>query len=168
MVFIFGAGGGIPIVGDWDNDGIDTVGVYVPTSGVFFLRNQNSAGNADIMPFQFGPANPPTMWLPVAGDWNNDGLDTIGLYHPASGSFFLKNANIPGGADITVSYGAINMKPVVGDWNNDGTTTIGIYSPATGAWFLRNSNTPGGADLVFTYGPPNAGATPLAGDWNGL
>ncbi|MEZ6079785.1 MAG: hypothetical protein R3C56_30170 [Pirellulaceae bacterium] len=38
--------GGIPIVGDWDGDGIDTIGVYDPNTQMFNLRNTNSGGRA--------------------------------------------------------------------------------------------------------------------------
>jgi hypothetical protein len=93
--------------------------------------------------------------------------DSIGVYDPASGAWFLRNTNSPGGADVTVVYGPPNATPLVGDWNGDGTDTIGIYDSATGAFFLRNSATPGGAEILFTFGAAGAGLTPLAGDWNG-
>jgi hypothetical protein len=51
----------LPIAGDWNNDGIDTIGVF--RSGTFYLRNANSAGWADLA-FNFGNA---TSDLPIAG-----------------------------------------------------------------------------------------------------
>ena len=36
------------VVGDWDGDGKDTTGVFRPSNGVIFLKNQNSTGYADI------------------------------------------------------------------------------------------------------------------------
>jgi hypothetical protein len=58
-----------PIAGDWDQDGVDTVGLYNPATGTFYLRDSNSAGNANYT-FRYGPAA--STWLPVVGDW--DGL----------------------------------------------------------------------------------------------
>ncbi len=96
------------------------------------------------------------------------GSDTVGIYAAGTGSFFLKNANGPGGADVVFSFGAGgSVLPLVGDWNGDGVTTIGLYDPGSGAFFLRNSNTPGVADVVFTFGAGGAGIVPLVGDWNG-
>ena len=58
---------GNPIVGDWNNDGTDTVGLYNPATARYYLRNTNSAGVADTS-FTYGAAN--SGWAPLAGDWN--------------------------------------------------------------------------------------------------
>ena len=51
------------MVGDWDGDGIDSVGVF--SNGTFQLRNTNTAGAADLT-FSVGAAGD----KPVAGDWD--------------------------------------------------------------------------------------------------
>ena len=146
--------------------GTDTIGVYSTDTSVFFLRNSNTAGNADLA-FQFGGGG--QGYVPIDGDWDGDGDDTIGLYSPQSGSFFLKNANETGGADIIFGFGpaGLNWVPLAGDWNGDGVDTVGVYNPATGTFFLRNSHQSGTADLAFGYGPAGFGWLPLVGDWDG-
>jgi hypothetical protein len=68
-----------PVVGDWDDDGDATIGVY--RNGKFLLRNSNTLGFADLV-FAFGSPGD----QPIAGDWNGDGMDTIGVYaEPAIG-----------------------------------------------------------------------------------
>jgi len=143
-----------------------TVGVYDPAGGTFYLRNANSAGNADVA-FGYGPGG--LGWLPLSGDWNNDGIDTIGLYDPSTGVFYLRNTNNAGVADVAFGYGpgGQGWKPLVGDWNGDGTDTVGVYNPATGVFYLRNTNNAGVADLAFGYGPGGLGWQPLVGDWDG-
>jgi uncharacterized repeat protein (TIGR01451 family) len=96
-------------------------------------------------------------------------LTTIGLYSPAGGTFFLKNSNSAGPADITFSFGppGVGWTPLAGDWDGNGTTTVGLYNPVTGTFFLRNTNTSGPADLTFNFGPGAAGLIPIVGDWNG-
>jgi hypothetical protein len=167
LVFTYGAGGAgfVPLSGDWDGDGVDTVGLYAPSSGAFFLRNANAPGPADLV-FTYGAGG--AGLVPIAGDWDGDGETTVGLYDPASGAFFLTNANAPGPADLVFTFGAggQGFVPLAGDWDGDGRATVGLYVPSTGTFFLRNANAPGPADLAFNYGPP--GATPLAGDWDGL
>jgi hypothetical protein len=121
--------------------GVSTIGLYDATNSVFYLKNGNTTGFADTT-FAYGA--PPTGWLPIAGDWDGNGTDTVGLYDPAHG----------GG------------KPIAGDWNADGTTSIGLYNAAS-VLYLRNTNTTGFADLVFAYGPAGAGWLPLVGNWNG-
>jgi hypothetical protein len=142
----------------------DTPGVYVASTGAWFLRNQNSAGGANAV-FGYGPAN--AGWVPVTGDWNGDGIATVGLYDPATSFFFLKNASASGPADLTFGFGGggLGATPLAGDWNGDGSDTIGLYEPATGAFFLKNSNSAGPADVVFQFG--GGGLVPLVGDWDG-
>ena len=100
----------------------------------------------------------------LAGDWNGDGFDTIGVFRPSNGVVFLNNTNVGGIADIAINYGLPGDKPVVGDWNNDGIDSIGVYRGDT--FYLRNSNTAGFADLVATLSEP--GDLPVAGNWDGL
>ena len=168
LTFRYGPKGAglIPVAGDWNNDEVDTIGLYDPIHGVFFLRNTNDKGVADLT-FRYGSKG--TGLIPVAGDWNSDGVDTIGLYDPIHGAFFLRNSNNSGVADLTFRYGpkGAGLLPMAGDWNNNGVDTIGLYNPATGVFFLRNSNDSGVADLTFRYGPKGVGLLPMAGDWDG-
>ena len=131
-----------------------TIGMY--RNGVYYLRNSNTAGNADLM-FAYGS----TGDIPVTGDWNGDGIDTIGMYR--NGVYYLRNSNTAGNADIVFAYGSTGDIPVTGDWDGDGIDTIGMYR--NGVYYLRNSNTAGNADLMFAYG--STGDIPVTGDWDG-
>jgi hypothetical protein len=161
----FGPGGTFrQLVGDWDGDGDDTVGLYDPSTGFFFLKNSNTPGNADLV-FSFGPGGP--NFTPVVGDWDGNGTETIGIYDNTTGFFFLRNANTPGPADLVFSFGpGAGFVPVIGDWDGNGTDTVGIYGAASGFFFLKNSNAGGGADLTFGFGPTGLGAMPIAGNWD--
>ena len=155
-----------PHGGDWDGNGVGTIGLYFRQTGTFALRNTNTPGAADFF-FGYGPANP--GWIALTGDWDGNGTRTPGLFDPATSTFFLRNSNSPGGANLVFGFGAPGngWTPLSGDWDGDGDDTIGLYDPVTGAFFLKNSNVGGGADLVFTYGPTGAGVVPLVGDWDG-
>ena len=146
--------------------GADTIGIYLGSTGSWFLRNSNSPGGADVV-FGFGPAG--LGWIPLAGDWNGDGVDTPGLYDPSSGFFYLRNANSPGAADTFFGFGpgGLGWKPMAGDWDGDGDDTIGLYDPSSGFFYIRNANAPGGADSFFGFGPGGLGWVPIAGDWDG-
>lgn len=134
----------------------DTTGVFRPSNGALYLKNQNSSGFANLYLTYGIPGD-----YPVAGDWNGDGIDTIGVYR--NGTFYLRNSNTNGIADLAFSFGTAGDQPVVGDWNGDGVDTIGIFR--NGTFYLRNSNSSGSADLTFSLGV--AGDVGIAGDWNG-
>ena len=105
------------VVGDWNGDGTDTIGVF--RSGVFYLRNTNTTGVGDVTA---GFGNPTDR--PVVGDWNGDGTDTIGVSRGAT--FYLRNTNTTGTGELSASFGDPSDWPIVGDWNGDHIDTIGI------------------------------------------
>jgi hypothetical protein len=180
-VFPYGGTGDLPVTGDWDGNGTTTVGVYRPapnsqSQSYWLLHNSNAAGQPELQ-FPYGGLGD----VPVVGDWDGDGITTIGVYRPPfspsnptnEAHWLLRNSNSQGQPDILeFGYGASGDLPVVGDWDGDGKTTIGVYRPPhttyndsdEGQWLLRNSNNGGGQDIpVFTYG--GAGDVPVVGPW---
>jgi hypothetical protein len=143
-----------------------TPGLYVPGQSVFYLRNENATGAADIT-FAFG--QPGAGWIPLAGDWYGTQAQGVGLYDPVNSLFYLTGTNGTGIAQTSFGFGApgAGWIPLAGDFTGDGTTTVALYNPATSQFYLRNSNSTGAADLTVAYGPAGAGWIPLIGDWTG-
>ncbi len=135
----------------------ETVGVHDPRTGIFSLHRDGTA------PLDFYFGNP--LDMPYAGDWNCDGVTTLGLYRVSTGFLFLRNSNTQGIADINIYYGNPGDLPIAGDWNGNGCETVGIFRPSEGRFYLRNSNTQGVGDLSLEFG--QAGDVPVAGDWDG-
>jgi subtilisin family serine protease len=159
LVFPYGDPADQAVVGDWNGDGVDSVGIF--REGVFYLKNSNADGAADLV-FEFGE---PTD-LPVAGDWDGDGVDSVGVYRPAAGTWYLTNSLDAPTPELAFTYGLTNETPIAGDWDGDGVDTIGIFRASDRSWYLRNSNTDGNAEIVFVYGDPELD-TPVVGDWDG-
>ncbi|HYI99399.1 MAG TPA: M10 family metallopeptidase domain-containing protein [Thermoleophilaceae bacterium] len=158
-----------PLVGDWNGDGVDTTGVYRPSNQTFYLRNSNSTGGANYT-FVFGSgANGAGSAgdRPVVGDWNGDGVDTIGVYRPSNGAYYLRNTNSAGAPYTVFGFGNTEDLPVAGDWNEDGTDSVGIYRPSTGVFHLKNANngTPP-VDYAIPFGNSGTDDLPVVGDWN--
>jgi peptidyl-prolyl cis-trans isomerase A (cyclophilin A) len=106
------------------------------------------------------------MPIPVVGDWTGTGHTGIGMFNPATVTFYLRNSPTPGAPDFTFQYGAPGWIPVAGDWTGTGHAGIGMFNPATGIWYLRNETSGGAPDAgVFPYGA--AGWKPVTGDWTG-
>ncbi|MEP7285704.1 MAG: glycoside hydrolase domain-containing protein [Chloroflexota bacterium] len=139
----------------------ETVGIFRPSAAIFYLRNTNTTGPADLS-IPFGTATD----LPIAGDWNGDGIKTIGIYRSSTGQFFLADSNIPGAPIVySLVLGAPGDLPMVGDWNGDGKDGVGVFRPSNGLIYLRDTLTTGFADFQMVLGVP--GDVPVAGDWNG-
>jgi hypothetical protein len=138
----------------------DTIGVY--KSGVFYLRSANSSGEADLTAIFGGDPSD----LPVAGDWNGDTVDTIGIYRSATGFFFLADSANNPAVNYTVLFGNPGDTPFAGKWtasmNSDG---VGVYRNSNGILYERSSLTSGFSNYFAVFGNP--GDKGGAGDWNG-
>ncbi|MGH3452695.1 MAG: hypothetical protein ACRDQW_18735, partial [Haloechinothrix sp.] len=137
-------------------------------------RNSNSAGFADVAPFVFGDVRFVAVdqlgTIPLVGDWDGDGDDTIGVLvydFEVDGpvQWQLRNSNTVGPPDIVINYGTGRDYPIVGDWDGNGSDTVGVFRRPNG-WFLRNSNTTGVANVAFTYGSRQFLELPVVGDWD--
>jgi hypothetical protein len=74
---------GMPVVGDFDGDGIDDLGAWADDQFSLDLSGDGIDGFSDLQ-FTFG--FPGVREIPFAADFNGDGLDDLGIYHPdASG-----------------------------------------------------------------------------------
>jgi hypothetical protein len=66
---------------------------------------------------EFVYGSPNIGFVPIVGDFNRDGLDTIALYEAPTGIFYLRNSNTQGFADLTFAYELPNMYPLIGNWD---------------------------------------------------
>lgn len=166
--FFYGNPGDYPFVGDWNCDGIDTVGLYRQSDGYAYLRNVNSQGVADIRFFFGDPGD-----VPIPGDFDGDGCDTLSIYRPSEQRFYIinelgENDGGLGAADYWFSFGNPGDTPFSGDFDGDGTTEIGLHRATTGLVYFEDElkvNGGGGvADHEFFFGDP--GDRFVTGDWN--
>ncbi|MHB8626079.1 MAG: hypothetical protein ACYDBJ_04285 [Aggregatilineales bacterium] len=163
--FTLGNPGDEPIAGRW-SVGLthDGVGVYRPSNGLIYIKNNLTTGFADYTMVYGIPGD-----QPVAGDWNGDGLDSPGVYRPAQGRFYLTNQVTNGPVVLSdyylyFGYANGNYLPIAGDWTGTlGHDGVGLFQTTTGTFYLKNQLTTGFADLTFQYGL--SGDTPLAGHW---
>ena len=144
--FYFGDGGDYPIAGDFDGDGCDTVSVYRPSVARFYIVNRLGAndGGLGAADYSFVFGNPGDK--PFVGDFDGDGIDTVGLHRETTGLVYYRNSNSTGVADVAFIYGDPGDVLVAGDWDGDGIDTVGVFRPSTGMVYLRYTNSAGHAD----------------------
>ena len=74
-----GSRGDVPVVGDWNGDGKDKIGIY--RSGKWILdKNGNGLLEDCTIDLCFENFGEYRGDIPVVGDWNNDGREKIGIY----------------------------------------------------------------------------------------
>ncbi|MFG1613256.1 GH25 family lysozyme [Nonomuraea wenchangensis] len=150
----------VPIRGDWNGDGKDTVSAFDPTTATFFISDTPESGQASYT-FRYGDPGA----VPFVGDWDGDGKDNVGVRMGLT--FYMRTSPVTSGTETTtsVAYGDPGMLPVVGDWNGDGKDTVSAYDPKSGTFYISDTPQTGQAAYVVRYGDANA--VPLAGDWDG-
>jgi hypothetical protein len=110
--FIFGNPGDKPVVGDWDGDGIDEVGLHRESTGLFYWRNTLNTGVADGQIFFGDPGD-----RFVSGDWGIvDDKDTPAVFRPSNTTFFFRHTLTQGVADSQFVFGQPGWLPVAGDF----------------------------------------------------
>ncbi len=144
----------LPVAGKWKLSNcatppvVATVGLYDPTTGNWHLKCNNAAGGADLT-FTFNPPdpvnpnnpNPPSCpnCQPVAGDWIGNGFDTVGLYDPNTGQWYLLNALPSNGqivlgssAYISVQFSMPSKYAIAGHWSatNPTPTPVPVPTPS--------------------------------------
>jgi len=183
VVTFGGQPGDLPVTGDFNGDGRTDIGIY--RNGTFLLATIKTtfpcfACPATLTAEQFAtiPFGQPGD-LPIAGDWDGDTIDDLGVFHPDDvGTFILRVKHLtftqacPTCARVPVitfvaeshSFGTRGDLPVTGDWDNDRFDTYGVFHPATATFLFTNDLVE--ANLII----PTFGTTtdrPVSGDWLG-
>ena len=171
------------VVGDWDGNGSDDLGLY--NDGLFYL---DTTGNGKWDTVQGQPCSPcgdtfrdfgiraiRSTAKPVIGDWDGNGIDDLGLYD--DGNFYLDTTgngvwDTAAGGDTFHDFGIAGIRrtalPIVGDWNNDGTDDLGLFNER-GNFYLDTTlngmwDHVAGGDTYQFYRCGRDGV-PLVGNW---
>ena len=167
----FGYSTDTPIIGDWNGDGKDEIGVHraVGNAGYFILDyNGNGYWDAGDTYSIFGYATD----TPIVGDWDGLGKDEIGVHRAVGNAgYFIQDFNGNGywdGGDRYFEFGYGTDTPIIGDWNGNGTDNIGVHRNVGGAgYFIQDYDDNGswdGEDRYFEFGYGTD--TPIIGDWD--
>jgi len=174
--FSFGRSGDVPLVGDWDGDGIDTPAVYDPDTGWLSVRNwiENAPGPSVYRPHSAGwlhlsdiegdfalPSlhRLPAGGLPVVADPDGDGRDAVSI--AVDGRLHVLRA-LPGPEGVAVTDGEAipprTTEVVAGDFDADGRDEFAAQH-VTGR-LLGIAEAATFVNLEVGFGRP------IAGDWD--
>jgi uncharacterized protein YkwD len=171
--FTFGLPSDQPLVGDWDGDGDDDVGLFRNVNGVgqFILdTNGNRTFDAGDAVFFFGLGSDRI----VIGDWDGAGRDKVGVFRNNGSGVGVFSLDTNGNrsfdaADDVFLFGLASDTIVIGDWDGDGRDNVGVFrnnGQGVGIFSLDTNGNRGfdAGDDVFLFGL--ASDTMVIGDWN--
>ncbi len=139
----FGGPGDTPLVGDWNGDGKDEIGVSRAINGRRFIYldvngNGRYSASGDLFLGAYGYATD----RPVIGDWDGDGDDQVGMYRPSTRLFLLDvngDGQWSGGIDqVKGPLGGAGAQPITGAWSGNATGKLGVFE--SGFWRLDLDN----------------------------
>ncbi len=161
--FFFGNPGDVPIAGDFNNDGFDTVSIYRPSNQTFYIINKLGSGDAGLgaADFSYVFGNPGDK--PFVGDFDGDGTETVGLHRESTGLVYYLNSHKQGVADNQFIFGDPGDRLIAGDWTGNGVFSPALFRPSNTTMYFRYNNTQGNADSQFIPIPTDATWFPISG-----
>ncbi|AVQ00343.1 hypothetical protein C7S18_23890 (plasmid) [Ahniella affigens] len=154
--------GDLPVIGDWNGDGVDTPGLQRESVVYIWDRwdNISIANSVRQTGGVFGERY-------ATADWNIDGLSDITSHESIIGETRFYDEIFATRAQYLYVFGSPAGEAVFGDWNSDGLITEARYVPTTGLFRFTNQLAQGSVSLDGTSAIGPANSRPLAGDWDG-
>lgn len=131
----WGIDGDVPVVGDYDGDGMTDIAVFRPSNGIWYVLQ---SGNASVRYAQWGLSSD----ILVPADYDGDGKTDLAVFR--DGVWYVLNS-----FDGSVSYryfGTSTDLPVPADYDGDGKADLAVFR--NGTWWLDQS-TAGSATHPF-------------------
>ena len=122
---VFGVDDGevTPVTGDWNGNGIRSIGKFVDGHWHLDVNGDGQFDYEDITA-NFGQAGD----VPVVGDFDGDGVEEIAVYRAGTWLIDTNGNRELDATDKTFDMGTAADKPVVGDWDGDGLDEPGLYT----------------------------------------
>lgn len=140
------------LIGRWHVGSDIGLAAYDSSTGVFQIFNQGDKAFDLNHSFEYGGVD--KSLLPLVGDWNGDGTDTVGIYKQATQQMDLRNSLDAGIADISLRFvdGSIDAssQPVV--VNTATGSAAAMYSIEQGSVTLGSIDLTKQPQTVFLFG----------------
>ena len=112
----------VPVTGDWNGNGIRSIGTFEAGRWNLDLNGDGRFDSEDATA-KFGT----TGDIPVVGDFDGDGVEEIAIYRAGTWMIDSNGNNELDATDRTFQMGTAADTPVVGDWDGDGVDEPALY-----------------------------------------
>ena len=93
--------------------------------------------------------------VPISGDFDGDGIDTIGTFHNGEWRLDQDGDGRQSNGDRVLELGRPGDRPIVGDFNGDGIDELGVYRNGTWMIDMNRNGRFDEVDRVFELGGPD-------------
>ena len=140
-------------ISNFDNDGISDVGVYRPSTGIWYSLNST---NGNLFASAFGANGD----KPTPADFDGDGKTDTAVFRPSNGTWYIQRST----AGFTaVTFGQNGDIPVAGDYDGDLKADVAVFRPSNNVWYYLRSS-----DGAFAFQAFGVSGDKLAqGDYDG-
>lgn len=146
--FTLGGSGYVPVIADYDGDGILDPAVYkAATANWQILQSSNLA----IRSFGYGGGSQ----IAVPADYDGDKKADVGAWNPANGNWVISYT--VSGQQSTIQLGANGDTPVPADYDGDGYANLAVWRNSNGTWYVLNRD---GTTTSMAWG--STGDTPMS------
>jgi serine-aspartate repeat-containing protein C/D/E len=128
----FGEEEALPIVGDWNGDGVTNIGLYRDGDWYLDMDGNGRFDDSDVLVEGLGGQ---AGDIPIVGDFNKDGIDDLGVFSNGSWALDLDGDHQLTERDAALTFGFAagqenpleDGTPVVGDFNGDGIDELAVF-----------------------------------------
>lgn len=135
----FGDTSSVPLMGDWNADGLTDIAVYNSGAWQFALSRATYFETVSLAAPNYGSS------APLTGDFNGDGLVDVGGFDNGTWRVALNSGSSFNSTDSFNLVWGSGLSPLTGDFNGDGLTDIATVQASSGTIEVRFSTGSGWA-----------------------
>lgn len=145
-----------PLIGKFFSADKEDIGVFRPSTGIFYLKKVGSDISPKYIHFGYGSD------LPMVGDFLGTGLSQLAVFRPSEGNWYIIDPMTL--KDTSAHWGMLGDIPIPGKFvKGSNKLNLAVYRPSNGTIYILKEN-----ELYQAIKYGSAEDKPVVGDFQGL